>query len=429
MKKVLLLVGLLLSVATAVFVARPNLFDSASAKEPLKSDLPVTSVRRGDVVMRVHSRGELQGSNNEMQIAPMTGGRSLVLTQLKETGEIVQPGDIVAEFDTTEQRFKLSEAESDLAEAAQQVVLAKQEAEAKREEILMALEQAKADLKLAQLEVRRNELLPAMAAKQNNLSLESALDRVSKLEKDLKERIAAALATVAIQEAGETKAKVAAETQRKTIQAMTLRAKSAGYVARQPNTDTNFNWGSYAPPFQVGDNVRAGMPVAQIPDMSNWEVSASLGELDRGYVAEKQAGELQFIALPGRTFQVVVKSVGGTSGPPWDRKFECRLTILNPAKELRPGMSAKLTLKTGELKNVLWLPSQALFENDGKRFVYLQTPKGFIQQQVKMLRRSETQVVVEGLQEGDIVAMASPDQMRKTGEASKSGGAMGALGK
>lgn len=429
MKKPLLLIAALVAITAAAFVARANLFDTASTKAPEKSDLPVTSVRRGDVVMRVHSRGELQGGNNEMQIAPMTGGRSLVLTQLKETGEVVQPGDIVAEFDTTEQRFKLSEAESDSAEAAQQVVLARQEAEAKREEILMALQQAKSDLKLAQLEVRRNELLPAMVAKQNNLSLESAIDRVNKLEKDLKERIAAALATVAIQEAGENKAKAAAETQRKTIQAMTLRAKSAGYVARQSNTDTNFNWGSYAPPFQVGDNVRAGMPVAQIPDMSNWEVSASLSELDRGYVAEKQTGELRFIALPGKTFEIVVKNVGGTTGPPWDRKFECRLSILNPSKELRPGMSAKLTLKTGELKGVLWLPTQALFENDGKRFVYLQIPNGFIQQEVKMLRRSETQVVVEGLKEGQIVAMASPDQMRKTGEATKSGGAMGALGK
>jgi hypothetical protein len=38
------------------------------------------------------------------------------------------------------------------------------------------------------------------------------------------------------------------------------------------------------PAFQVGDTVRPGMAVVQIPDLENWEAVAKVSELDRGQV-------------------------------------------------------------------------------------------------------------------------------------------------
>ena len=57
-----------------------------------------------------------------MLTAPMMGGSELILTALRNSGELVKEGDVVAQFDTTEQEFKLKEAEADLAEAEQQVI-------------------------------------------------------------------------------------------------------------------------------------------------------------------------------------------------------------------------------------------------------------------------------------------------------------------
>ena len=42
--------------------------------------------------------------------------------------------------------------------------------------------------------------------------------------------------------------------------------------------------------------------------------------------------------------------------------------------------------------------SQALFESDGRAFVYLQTPNGFMPHDVKLVQRSESQVVLTGVQ-------------------------------
>ena len=375
--------------------------------------VPSTTVKRGDVTVTVSAKGELQGGNSEMLFAPMAAGGALVITLLREPGELVQAGDEVVKFDIVEQEFKLREAEADVAEAEQQVIQAEAESRAKKEEALYALMQARADMRVAEVECRRNPILAAIAAKENDLALAAARDKVRQLERDLTDRLATAQAGIAIQEAARSKAKVAAETAQKLIDSFTLKAKASGYVALQQNTQGNFNWGSYVPTVQVGDTVRAGMAVAQIPDLKNWEAQARIGELDRGHLAQGQKAELSIIALPGRKFAGHIKSIGGTTGPPWDRHFDCRIAIDEPSPELRPGMSARIVITTEVLRNVLWAPSQALFESDGRKYMYVQSASGFSPTDVKLVRRSESQAVLDGVAENQVVALANPDEIAK----------------
>src|SRR5690349_4320103 len=97
-------------------------FIKAAAKPAAVSNLPVTRVKRGDVTITVNAKGELSGGHTEMLSAPMTGGEDMAITYLRDNGEAVNAGDVVVKFDTTEQEFKLKEAEADLAEAEQQVI-------------------------------------------------------------------------------------------------------------------------------------------------------------------------------------------------------------------------------------------------------------------------------------------------------------------
>lgn len=391
------------------------------------ASIPTTTVKRGDVTFTVTAKGELQGGNTEMLSAPMTGTAAVAITFLREAGELVKKGDVVVTFDTTEQEFKLREAEADLAEAGQQVIQAKAESEAKQEEARAALLLARTELRVAEVEMRRNELLSRIAARQNELAVEAARDKTRQLERDFQDRVTAAQAGIAMQEAARAKALVAAETARKNIESMTMKAGSDGYVARQPNMQGNFQYGSYVPAVQVGDTIRPGMAVAQIPDTRNWEVSARVGELDRGHLAEGQRVTLTIVGLPGRTFPGRIKTIGGTSGPPWDRYFECRIAVEQATPELRPGMTARLVITTDTLRKVLWLPAQALFDADGRKYVYLQAGASFTPKDVKLVRRSESRVVVEGLPERQVVALANLDQMKA--DKGKKGGAMEAIRK
>lgn len=376
--------------------------------------IPVAKVQRGDVSLAITARGELRGGNPESLAAPMTGGTEMHITFLRKTGEEVKTGDVVVQLDTTEQEFKLQEAKADVAEAAQHLIQAKAQRDAEKEEDRYALLKAKTDVKLAELDVRKNPLLAAIVAKQNVLALDSARDHLAQVEHNLANRQATGEAGIAMQEASGAKAEAQATTARQNIDSMTLRGNRSGYVSVKQNSSTNFFFtGMTLPLYQVGDPVRPGMVIAEIPDLKNWELAANIGELDRGHLAVNDKVGMTIIAVPGRQFHGHIKELGGTTGPFWDRHFECKIAVDDSSPELRPGMSAELVVTTDEMRQVLSVPSQALFESDGRTFVYVRSGRSFAPKDVKLLRRNETRAVVSGVSEGQMVALANPVEMAK----------------
>jgi HlyD family secretion protein len=334
---------------------------------------------------------------------------------------------VVLELDTTEQAYKQKEAEADLAEAEQQVIKAKADGDAQQEENNYSLVKAKADVRQAELDCRKNRMLSAIAAKQNDLALQSANDRLAQLEQDQANFQATGQAGIAIQEAARKKAEVQAATARKNIDAMTIRAHRAGYVAIRQNPNINWGYrGMTLPPFRVGDRVSPGMVVAEIPDLKNWEMGANIGELDRGHLTTGEKVEIAIVALPFQKFHGRVKDMGGTTGPPWDRHFECKIALDDPSPEMRPGMNANVVISTEVLLNTLWVPGQAVFESDGRTFVYVKSGSGFAATDVKLVRRSESRAAITGVAEGQVVALANPDQQT---DKKASGGALQALPK
>lgn len=385
-----------------------------AANTATAAPIPFTKVKRGDVTFAVYARGELQGGNSIMLQAPMVGGQQLAITEMRDSGELVKKGDVVVQFDTTDQLYKLKEAEADLAEAEQKVVQAKAQMDAKEEEDHYALLKARADLTQAELEARKDPLVGAIQARENDLAVRSARETVAQLERDLANRKANSQANVEVQEAARQKATVQAATARQNIDLMTLRAPRDGYVSVQANTNINFFIsGMTLPLLQVGDTVRAGMAVVQLPDLEHWEVMAHIAEADRGHLSVGQGVEITAVALPAHPYKGTIKDLGGTSGPAWDRRFDCRISIDNPTAALRPGMTANIVITAETLKNVLWIPAQALFETGDRQFVYLRTPQGgFATQDVKLVRRSESKVVLTGIKDGQEVALANPDQSK-----------------
>ncbi len=66
-------------------------------------DVPTARVKRGDLEMKVYVIGELRASHSEMLTAPPIGGGALQIAHLLHTGSPVKKGDLVMEFDPSEQ--------------------------------------------------------------------------------------------------------------------------------------------------------------------------------------------------------------------------------------------------------------------------------------------------------------------------------------
>ena len=72
--------------------------------------------------------GELRADHSMMLPAPAIGGGALQITRLLHTGSLVKKGDIIIEFDPSEQHYKLDQNRSELLQAEEQITKAKADA-------------------------------------------------------------------------------------------------------------------------------------------------------------------------------------------------------------------------------------------------------------------------------------------------------------
>ncbi|HUP02446.1 MAG TPA: efflux RND transporter periplasmic adaptor subunit [Bryobacteraceae bacterium] len=388
---------------------------SASAGPAASPDTPVTRVRRGSVLITVSANGALQGTNAETLTAPTVAQDTLNVTFLRQPGELVDPGDVVAQFDTTQQEYNLKEAQYDLAEANENLAQTQATNEATDEENAYAVASAQTAVDVAQQDLRSRDVDAALTVRLHEIALEAAQNHLKQAKQDQVNQKKSSDASLAIQKANQARAQVSADLAKRNIENMTLKAKTGGYVSVAQNTFNQFvlTMGMTIPPIQIGDTVRPGMLMATIPDMNSWEVGAQISELDRGHLEVGQAVQVAVVALAGKSFSGRVKSLGNTSGQAWNRTFDCHISLDNASPELRPGMSSKLIITAGKLDNVLWVPSQALFEKDGHPFVYLSAANGFTARDVTLVDRSESQAALTGLKEGDVVALSNPSEQKK----------------
>jgi HlyD family secretion protein len=391
-------------------------------------NVPTTTVRRTDVAIEVTARGELQGGGARPLIAPRAGVPELPIVFLRTTGELVKEGDVVAEFDPGAQQFDLLEAEADLEEARQQQTKAEAESFVALEKARLEVATSQADFKVAELDQLENQFLGSVQQRKNEIALEQARNRHDQALVDLKHRDAAKHSGVDVQRAAVKEAQTKVDTTRQTLASLTLKAPTSGYVQLAENTNglSVLFFGMQVPTFQLGDWARPGQMVAQIPDMSGWEVSTQIPETDRAFLATGQPAVVRPKAMPGREFKGHISLVGGSAGNAWNRTFNCRIALDEADDALRPGLSVDVVIRVETLEKALWVPSQAVFEREGRWFVYRHAPEGYVAHPVTIVRRTESQAVVKGIDEGATIALAEPG--RRTRNAGSSG-PLGALGK
>ena len=82
------------------------------------------------------------------------------------------------------------------------------------------------------------------------------------------------------------------------------------------------------------------------------------------------------------------------------------------------------------MQNAVHIPTQAVFERDGKPFVYLRAGQKWEERPITIARRTESTVIIgAGIKPNDLVAMADPNARPgdKKKKAEPKGGAMGAM--
>ena len=106
--------------------------------------------------------------------------------------------------------------------------------------------------------------------------------------------------------------------------------------------------------------------ILTVADLSAMEAQVNVDENDIMSIALGQEAEIDVDALPGQPLKGVVSEIGssavsqGTGTTDQKTEFEIKITILNPPKSLRPGMTASANITTKVNDNALSVPLQAV---------------------------------------------------------------------
>jgi len=392
------------------------------------SEIPTATVKEVDLQLKVFTTGALKTSRSRTVIAPPIAGGTLQIVTLAHAGAQVRTGDVVLEFDPSQQEYNLGQNRSDLLQAEQEIVKAKADAAVQAAEDQTALLKAKYAVRRAELEVSKNELVSPIDAQKNLLALDEAKRAQTQLQQDIQSHSASNQAALAISEEKRHKARLSMEQARQNIKNMHITAPIDGLVVIHGNRESTggfFMDGMTLPDYHVGDQVNPGSSIAEVIDISHLEVAAQIGETDRVNLKAGQSVEIKIDALPGETFSGKVQTVGGaTSHEFWDdnarHKFDVAVELDHTDARLRPGFAVRLSILGDNLSRAVSIPGGAVFEHDGKKVVYCKRNRGFEMQEVKVRAVSEGRAILSGLPPGTVVALVNPE--KKTGGNSKSGG-------
>lgn len=418
-------------IATAVVLVGLGIVFAVQELRPAARVIPTTRVQKGTLELDVDTPGELRTPHSAMLVAPSVNG-TLQIVHLAQTGTQVKAGDVVVEFDPSEQEYNLEQSRSQLAEAEQQIAKAKADAAVKTAEDKVGLLKAKFDVRRAELEVSRNELVSEIDARKNVLNLEEARRKLAQLEQDINSRTASNTASIALLEEKRQTALLGMKQAQRSIDSMQVKSTINGLVSIKDNMDSGMTfYGMNLPEYREGDLVYPGRFLAEVLDVDQMEVQAKVFESDRSNLNVGQLAEVRLDAQSGPVVQARVKSIAGMAsrndfGPNAVGQFEVLFAFQNHGSGLRPGISADVLVRGNQMKDQLYLPSQCLFEKDGKQIVYVKHGNNFEATVTRVKFRTENRIAVD-LPEGTEVALVNPEEI-KDREKNKASGPMGVGG-
>jgi hypothetical protein len=402
---------LIAAIGVTAAVRRGNVSVSAD-------DIPFAYVKLGELDLKVYTIGELKANHSITLSAPPIGGGSLQITKLLHTGTAVKKGDVVIEFDPSEQIYKLEQSRSELQQAEQDIIKAKNDALVQAAQDKVALLKARFDVRRSELEVQKNELVSSIDAQKNRLALDQANRALAELEHDIQSHGITGKSGIDLAREKWNKAKLSMNQAEQNIQQMRVVSPIDGLAAIQKNVGDFMFSGMSIPDFHEGDQVQPGSGIAQVIDSHDMELSAKVSETERANITVGQAAEIEFDAIRGKIFHGSLKSAAGMVQRNffWDdqgSKYDVTIQLNDSDAGLRPGLTAQIVILGERKPNTLYVPRQALFQKEGMQTVFLKKGASFKQLPVKVTAENESRAAIEGLKEGDAVTLVDPTAPRK----------------
>lgn len=210
------------------------------------------------------------------------------------------------------------------------------------------------------------------------------------------------------------------------LKACLMRATQPGLVAYG-----NLNASSstrYSEPIEEGATVRFRQTLLTIPDMSQMGVHVNIHESQVKKVRIGQPALIRVDAEPGKVLEgrvaelAMLPDSSSSRYTPNLKVYPATVHIIGTHPWMKPGMNAKVEIIVDQLADVVYVPVQSIEVQDDKHFCYVNDGSGLARRSVVTgLFNDEFIEVREGLQSGELVALALPKSLTPDVKPSPSG--------
>ena len=382
-------------------------------------EIPVARVRRGDFIISVRTRGDVKSAQSVVIKAPQVPGLRII--HLAEAGRPVKKGDVVIEFDGSQQEQNVISRNTNVRAADGDIVQAKATQTIEDEADAMGKMSSEYDLERAKLDASKAEVLSAIDGEKNRIQVGVSEGSLQTVKASINAHQVGHEADLNRLNQRKDKTVRDLSTAQGYLTMMQLRAPIDGIVNVLPNFRSQGSFGQATPPFKEGDPAWTGAEIVEIPDLSEMYVDLKLEEVDRGKIRLGQEVHIRVDAIPDKEFTAVLDWISpiaalvfkGGSTP--EKTFPARATITRLDDRLRPGMSASAEIIIERQPSSLLIPLRASFSKDGKPAVFVQRGKDFVARQIQVGKQNDEEIVVTGgLQESEAVTLENPaDAVRR----------------
>jgi multidrug efflux pump subunit AcrA (membrane-fusion protein) len=380
-----------------------------SCGEALQRDVPTLRVELSEEFVRhVTAQGHLEAVEATPLTAPPDAQHPMKIAWVAEDGSKVAEGDVVVRFDVSEMERLLRDSQDDVASAQEKL---------RKEGMLGRTAGDKRDRTASLADVEKSTAAEFHSDDDQILSrneiIEGAIDvELAGAKSAHAHRVKAVERSVSrnkreLIEIDKERADAEVKRAQDGLAKLEIKAPHAGILVLERDWQGN--------PLRVGDTIWRGQKVAEIPLVDRMQVELFVLEADAGDVEAGLPATVVIEAHPDVSYAAKVERID-TLAKPIHRKVPVQYFGVTLALEtidlemMKIGQRAHGTIVLQEGPSIV-VPRQAVFEDDGRTFVYQRGVTGFSEVEVTLGASSAGRVVIaSGLEPGVEIALRDPNK-------------------
>jgi len=333
-------------IAVAVVVVGVVAFVAVRRRTPLNGKLSASLSQSPGQVLRL--KGTTEAVQSRAILAPVLSGQqvpTLTIIRLAPGGTRVKAGDLLAEFDRQAQIRDFMDKQAEYAKLVDQVAQEQAKEVAARAKDETELKAAEDNLRKAELEIQKEEIISKIDAEKYKENLEEAKATLTQLRQtfDLKRR--AALAAIKILEIQRDRTQQTMMHAQSNADLMQMRSPIDGVVV----LNTIWKQGTMGE-VQEGDQIEPGSPFLQVVDPAAMQVRVAANQEDFPQLQVGQTATVRLDAYPELVFPAKIDQLApiGERGSFSERVrvFSVIVSIQGNDPKLMPDLSAAVDVNT-----------------------------------------------------------------------------------